>query len=113
METPVFENAKRLHEENPQTFKRGPIEPVIDSYVKVCQVNIEKPERFWIKIIAMDGEDIAGTIANNLLFSPLKYGAMVSFHTDCIYAILPPDTTVGTDSEKDNVNNVHSTCNAS
>jgi hypothetical protein len=111
MKQPVLENAKRIHEENPKTFPRDLTGLAIGTFVKVCQVNIAQPERFWVRVDEMfeDGR-VAGPVFNRLQFSELKHGDVIDFDIDCIYAVWTEIAEEGT--EEGNIRDVHKECNA-
>ena len=105
----VLENARKLHKENPDTFHRDITGVVTGSFVKICQLDIEQAERFWIEVTKINGTTITGEVRNQLLYSPIQYGDTLVVELDNIYEVFTG--TPGTGNEKDNVRGVCETCN--
>ena len=103
-----FANARKLHEENPDTFNRNLTHLAIGNYVKICHVNIEPPERFWILVTDIEGSVVTGIVYNNLFHSPLGHGDIVTVHTDNIYDAYAG--IAGDGDESDNMQIVCETC---
>ena len=82
-------NAKYMNTLFPNTFQ-VPSEKEIDNikindFVKICYGN----ERFWVKVIYMDGKIIYGAIKNNLIINTyLNYNDIIVFNICNIYSIL-------------------------
>jgi hypothetical protein len=110
MEQPILENAKQVHEKNPKTFPRDLTGLAVGTYVKVCHLNIDQPERFWVRVDEIEEDRITGIVFNQLAHSWLKHGDTLNFEIDCVYAVYTD--TPGTGGEEDNSRFVHAECNA-
>ncbi len=88
-----FENSQYMAVMHPKTFE-APDKDSLDGlndgdYVKVCAV--KGAERFWTKIIAIEGDKIAAEIDNDLVHTHwhgLKCGDLIYFQKKHIYQIL-------------------------
>ena len=85
-----FENALLMAMQNPDTFHRPSEFELnnlkIDDYVKVCNSS----ERFWVKIIKINPNNIIGIVSNDLVLTHihgLKCYDEIIFHKDNIYDI--------------------------
>ena len=80
-------NASEMHKQHPTTFGR----PSPDRLAAVTAGSIVKvsdhEERFWVVVTGRNGEFLTGTVDNHLVFSRLKCGDEIQFHTDNIYQI--------------------------
>jgi hypothetical protein len=87
--TPVLVNAAQIQIEHPDTFQR----PEPEELAAVCPGNVVKVgdggERFWVVVKTRVGKIFTGTVNNMLLFSRLKFGSPIKFHTDNIFDISP------------------------
>lgn len=91
---PVFIDAQRMHLEHPTTFE-VPSKDELDSvkpemFVKVgVETNDKefKVERFWTKVVKVDGEKIEATVANMLAVSKLQHGETIHFEKKNIYSV--------------------------
>jgi hypothetical protein len=106
----ILENARKLHEENPDTFARDLTGVSVGAFVKICHSNLETPERFWVEVTAIDGKKIEGIVANELIFSWLDHGAHLKFELDNVYGVFTGKK--GTGGEENNMRDVHKECNA-
>ena len=83
-----FVNAQQMARENPETFE-APSKTELDNIKpgQPVKVSLNK-ERFWVLVTKVDGDNITGTIDNNLLRNNLKYGDIVTFTKDNVFAIM-------------------------
>lgn len=85
--TPVLVNAAQIQIEHPDTFQRPTADDLaaveVGSYAKVCH----NAERFWVIVKTRAGQIFTGSVNNHLLFSRLKFGDTIKFHTDNIFDI--------------------------
>ena len=90
-----FVNAQEMAEKYPDTFE-VPSDEELKSlkkgdFAKVCL----NDERFWVRILFIEGECYTGTVDNILVFNKeIAYGDMVTFQLDNVYATIENVTTV-------------------
>ena len=89
IKTPVLVNACQIQIEHSDTFQR----PEPDNLSAIGPGDVVKVsdgrERFWVVVKTRAGEIFTGTVNNMLLFSRLKFGSPIKFHTDNIFDIAP------------------------
>jgi len=86
-----FVDAQEMAYKYPQTFETpSPTELnalMPGDYVKVCALN----ERFWVELTQITFDKLIGTVANDLVRIPLKFGEPVTFTRKNVYAIMKKD----------------------
>lgn len=83
-------DAQQMHSENPESFE-VPAHRELDALGRDCVVKIcVGNERFWTKIIHVDGEKITAIIQNDLLNTDqhgLNYNDVIEFEKKNVYSI--------------------------
>ena len=82
-----FVNAKEMNKKYPKTFFI-PTDEELDNLkegdsVKICA----NDERFWVTVVKVNGDDITGTVDNNLIDVDLEYGEEIEFKKENVYTI--------------------------
>lgn len=84
----TFVNAQEMLAKHPDTFYAPSKEDLdaikIGDSVKVCADN---KERFWVTVTSVEGENITGTVDNDLVDVDLTYGEPVTFKKENVYNI--------------------------
>jgi hypothetical protein len=106
---PIFTNARKIAVLNDETFKRDISDLAVGTFAKICHENIEQPERFWIKVMTIEGDIVTGEVFNNMFYSTLEHGDILTIHVDNIYAIHTGEAGHG--DESDNMRSVCGSCN--
>ena len=85
-----FVDASAMARKSPATFERpneGELEALVPGdLVKVCA----QSERFWVKLIKVDGDSLEGVVDNDLLRTEdhgLDFGHEIEIKLDHVYAI--------------------------
>ena len=104
-----FVDARKMAAENPDTFQDVPEQELNTirrgDYVKVCvpvqlskgEFPHETQERFWVKVVRVKGDEIAGRIANDLVFREkhgLDFNDRVVFEKRHIYSVMRKDREI-------------------
>lgn len=86
-----FEDAQSMALQYPTTFFAPSNEDLsgieVGDHVKICAIK----ERFWVRVISINGSVLTGKVDNDLVCTPghgIKFGDSVEFEFRHIYAIL-------------------------
>lgn len=85
-----FVNAQEMHELHPGTFF-APSEEDLSQIKPGVSVKVSiGRERFWVTVTNVDGDEITGSVDNDLIFTEehgLNYGDIISFKKENVYNI--------------------------
>jgi hypothetical protein len=90
-------NAQALKAEHPDSFYAPDLDELRQTvkpgdFLKVCASGAPGEtfgERFWIEVESVTGDTVTGTVANNPIDHPLKFGDDIETRLDEVYQHVP------------------------